>query len=159
MNVTPLWTLVSKSAPTLWAPTHVAATLAIGWTKMEGLVEVSEQSYWTAKCGSHASNKFVFAADIHECNESLHLCEQVCTNTESSYECSCHPGYTLSINRFSCNSELYIRLVDSLIFTYCVNSTSYKWRECVVCLLLRSYINTATSCTQAYSKMSCIVVH
>ena len=40
-----------------------------------------------------------------ECDENLHLCEQVCTNTESSYECSCDPGYTLSINRFSCNSE------------------------------------------------------
>ena len=48
----------------------------------------------------------LIAADIIECDENLHLCEQVCTNTESSYECSCNPGYTLSINRFSCNSEI-----------------------------------------------------
>ena len=41
-----------------------------------------------------------------ECDEDLHLCEQVCTNTESSYQCTCNPGYTLSINRFSCNSEI-----------------------------------------------------
>jgi hypothetical protein len=141
MNVTPPWTLVSTSAPTLWGPTCVAATLAIGWTQMAGLVVVSEQSYWTAKCGSHASNKFVFAADIHECNESLHLCEQVCTNTESSYECSCNPGYTLSINRFSCNSEImcsytydwYTRQPDLYLYTIHFKTPLATSEESVLC--------------------------
>lgn len=31
-------------------------------------------------------------ADVDECNEGV--CDQTCTNTDGSYECSCHHGYT-----------------------------------------------------------------
>ena len=34
-------------------------------------------------------------ADVDECAEDSDGCEQVCTNTEGSYLCSCFLGYTL----------------------------------------------------------------
>ena len=40
--------------------------------------------------------------DINECNTNNGGCEQICTNTMGSYECSCSPRYLLSTNGHSC---------------------------------------------------------
>ncbi|XP_078662291.1 sushi, von Willebrand factor type A, EGF and pentraxin domain-containing protein 1-like [Branchiostoma floridae x Branchiostoma belcheri] len=40
--------------------------------------------------------------DVDECSSSNGGCEQICTNTDGSFHCSCHVGYSLSINSFSC---------------------------------------------------------
>ena len=49
--------------------------------------------------------------DIDECSEGTHNCDQVCTNTEGSFTCSCNSGYTLLSNGRSCigmyRSSLY----------------------------------------------------
>ena len=41
--------------------------------------------------------------DIDECSMGSHDCEQVCTNTEGSFICSCSSGFDLSSNGRTCN--------------------------------------------------------
>ena len=43
-----------------------------------------------------------YNAEIHECDEGLDLCEQICINTEGSYNCSCNAGYRLDDNGNTC---------------------------------------------------------
>ncbi|XP_078664120.1 complement receptor type 1-like [Branchiostoma floridae x Branchiostoma belcheri] len=44
--------------------------------------------------------------DTDECAfSSMGGCEQICTNTDGSYYCSCNIGYSLSINSMSCNDN------------------------------------------------------
>lgn len=47
-------------------------------------------------------------ADINECtpNGGRGECEQMCTNTNGSYYCSCQTGYTLSGYRCNGNNEV-----------------------------------------------------
>ncbi len=43
--------------------------------------------------------------DIDECAGGTHRCDHICTNTDSSYICSCHEGHTLSDNGHSCEGK------------------------------------------------------
>ena len=45
----------------------------------------------------------MFNSDIAECDEDNGGCEQICTNTEGSYECSCRNGYVLDGNGHNCS--------------------------------------------------------
>ena len=40
--------------------------------------------------------------DINECQTNNGGCEQICTNTDGSFECSCNQGYSLSSDRTNC---------------------------------------------------------
>ena len=40
--------------------------------------------------------------DIDECSENTDNCEQVCSNTPGSFNCSCNEGYVLADNGYSC---------------------------------------------------------
>ena len=42
---------------------------------------------------------FFFSIDLDECAVNKGGCDQVCTNTQGSYQCSCNPGYTKSGHR------------------------------------------------------------
>lgn len=42
----------------------------------------------------------VFLLDINECADKNGGCEQVCTNTEGSFNCSCQTGFMLTNNVF-----------------------------------------------------------
>ena len=46
---------------------------------------------------------YMFNSDIAECDEDDGGCEQICTNTEGSYECSCRNGYVLDGNGLNCS--------------------------------------------------------
>ena len=37
---------------------------------------------------------FFRSIDLDECAVNKTGCDQVCTNTQGSYQCSCNPGYT-----------------------------------------------------------------
>jgi len=44
------------------------------------------------------------AADVDECMEGTDNCEQLCKNTNGSYECSCLPPFSLNPNNASCSA-------------------------------------------------------
>ena len=48
-----------------------------------------------------------YNADIDECEEDIDGCEQECTDTDGSYNCSCSLGYTLAIDEHGCDGECY----------------------------------------------------
>ena len=44
-----------------------------------------------------------FAPDIDECaSDSSNPCNQICTNTDGSFECSCMSGFQLESDGFTC---------------------------------------------------------
>ena len=44
-------------------------------------------------------------SDVNECQTSNGGCEQVCTNTIGSFECSCNRGFSLSSDGVNCNGK------------------------------------------------------
>ena len=44
------------------------------------------------------------SSDINECAESAG-CEEMCTDTDGSFECSCRDGYRLGSDGKSCDGE------------------------------------------------------
>ena len=47
--------------------------------------------------------------DLDECASDPSPCEQICTNTEGSYECSCYRGYLTDPSNYSqCIGKLII---------------------------------------------------
>ena len=46
-----------------------------------------------------------FVSDLEECQTDNGGCEQTCTNTVGSFECSCDPGYNLASNGLNCNGK------------------------------------------------------
>ena len=58
-------------------------------------------------CLSHCPLKIMhFDVDVNECLSNNGGCEQICTNREGSFECSCNPGFTLNSDGFTCDSKL-----------------------------------------------------
>lgn len=45
--------------------------------------------------------------DIDECGEKKNLCNQTCSNSVGSYNCSCESGYRLAKDGISCNGKTY----------------------------------------------------
>ena len=45
--------------------------------------------------------------DIDECKKSNDVCDHICTNTNGSYQCSCHDGYSLEENKSHCVGMRY----------------------------------------------------
>ena len=43
--------------------------------------------------------------DINECAGDIDDCDQICTNTNGSFQCSCNSGYNLSSDERSCLEE------------------------------------------------------
>ena len=43
--------------------------------------------------------------DINECNTNNGGCNQTCTNTVGSYECSCNTGYSLDLDNMGCTRK------------------------------------------------------
>ena len=53
----------------------------------------------------------IFFADIDECATNAHQCDDICTNTDGSYNCSCSAGSTLDpVTLRKCVGEYFILL-------------------------------------------------
>ncbi len=50
-------------------------------------------------------------ADIDECFLNSSLCEQICTNTDGGYVCSCMVGYQLVSETNQCEGQLTLHCV------------------------------------------------
>lgn len=53
--------------------------------------------------------KLLLLSDVDECLEDIHDCahDQICTNNDGSFMCSCGSGYTLASNGEGCNGNNY----------------------------------------------------
>ena len=76
----------------------------------------------------------ILSSDVNECQINNGGCEQVCTNTESSYECSCNSGYQLAGDGINCNGKYF--QIHSHLYT---GST-----RLVICTLLKFMLFTDT---------------
>jgi len=41
--------------------------------------------------------------DINECDDNNGGCEQICTNTDGSFQCDCRSGFTLNNDGMTCD--------------------------------------------------------
>ncbi len=62
--------------------------------------------------------------DLDECDSQNGGCDQICTNNNGSFLCSCSTGYTLADDDLSCEGKWYIYyimliLLLSLLFLRC----------------------------------------
>ena len=57
-------------------------------------------------------------SDIDECLEELDGCDQICTNTDGSYDCTCMDGYELESDNHTCTGDDYMHLLHRLLCTY-----------------------------------------
>ena len=46
-----------------------------------------------------------YKSDVDECDVDNGGCDQICTNSEGSFQCSCNPGFVLGSDGFTCNSK------------------------------------------------------
>ena len=51
----------------------------------------------------------LFAVDIDECALGNGNCDQICTNTLGSFECSCDSGFLLKSDERGCEGELIMK--------------------------------------------------
>ncbi|CAC5419920.1 EGF-containing fibulin-like extracellular matrix protein 1,Fibrillin-1,Fibulin-1,Fibulin-5,Fibrillin-2 [Mytilus coruscus] len=69
-------------------------------------------------------------SDINECQLGTHNCQQLCSNKNGSFTCSCRTGYTLNIDQTTCTDideclynnggcSEYCRNVDGFYECYC----------------------------------------
>ena len=49
----------------------------------------------------------LLSLDINECSTNNGGCNQTCTNTNGSYECSCNIGFNLADNNHDCDGMLH----------------------------------------------------
>ncbi|KAF1483604.1 Pro-epidermal growth factor, partial [Pygoscelis antarcticus] len=68
-----------------------------------GFVSLSALQHWNCPNGYRLKTENSSCIDIDECLEGgLGTCGQTCVNVPGSYICSCLPGYTLDIDKWSC---------------------------------------------------------
>ena len=44
-------------------------------------------------------------SDIDECTGGIDNCEQICTNTQGSFDCTCRSGYSLNSDKATCTGN------------------------------------------------------
>ena len=68
--------------------------------------------------------------DINECTANTDGCDQVCTNTDGSFECSCNSGFTLSNDGKTCIENNECTLGTDNCQQICVNTNGGFRCEC-----------------------------
>ena len=71
---------------------------------------------------------YIMISDINECYLDRSICDQICTDTEGSYECSCNDGFTKDgascIGKYSCLFSSCLRSSPpSLFLSLCLPSS------------------------------------
>jgi len=64
-------------------------------------------------------NTDIIPTDVDECEEFPNGgCDHICTNTNGSYNCSCHDGYDLEMNDVSCIGMCPLKIPNFLVYLY-----------------------------------------
>ena len=120
---------VNRTVITLLGRTHVVVISDLSLMLMKGHVMVRKNNYL-----SHIIKqiyKSMHDADIYECTNGTHSCEQVCNNTHGSYHCLCFSGYQLNDDGFTCRgySSLYTQMSEGMTQAF-LNSLYRCWWVC-----------------------------
>ena len=70
--------------------------------------------------------------DVNECQTDEHNCNQTCSNTLGSFECSCRPGYSLQGDGVTCEG------MNAFI-------SAVAWGNVCVCVSVRSKLDSVDS--------------
>lgn len=104
--------LAATSAPA----TRATSLRRAGWSVSVGAGQLISSLEHNVQLKFHATGMWQVVSlfcpsDIDECTIENGGCETFCTNSEGSYECSCHSGYALMPDQRSCTGEcLFILL-------------------------------------------------
>ena len=60
--------------------------------------------------GISHSTLFYVQSDVNECQTNNGGCNQTCSNTYGSFECSCGTGYSLAMDGEDCNGSIRISI-------------------------------------------------
>ena len=66
----------------------------------------------------------ILFVDVDECQTDEHNCNQTCTNTLGSFECSCRAGYSLQDDGVMCegmHAFIAIRCIEYVRACVCVS--------------------------------------
>ena len=66
-----------------------------------------------------------FPIDINECSLNSDGCDQLCTNTLGSFQCSCNSGYSLNVDGITCSGRIAGLCVLQKIY-HCVFNCRYR---------------------------------
>ena len=118
MSVARMWITVTRPmvfAPTFKVPSLVPVQVGSSYKVTDGHVQVKITIHNVllkhTKSTNTGGKKTMLTSqpiyihcpeDIDECDEDISGCNQVCTNQDGSYVCSCYSGYRLDDNQHSC---------------------------------------------------------
>ena len=126
MSAVKEWQSVSKIATTIMVLTHVPAVLAMNLQMMDSIVLVNSITtkliFMKEKSIITLLNYCHCGADVIECTEGTHQCQQTCQNTIGSYTCGCNGGFTINNDGRSCNGKN---------FSSHINLSWLSWFVCV----------------------------
>ena len=107
MSVKQTMVAASNSVPTLMVLTSAHVLQAFVCLAMAVTVMVSGYSHWHTALIVYRKCLYVDfpVSDTNECQTNNGSCEQVCTNSVGSFECSCNQGYSLASDGFNCNGK------------------------------------------------------
>ena len=95
---------VIKYAPTVSAPSSAPVMQGSLWIVITGTAMVMHLIviYTTLQC----TWEFAINTDVNECSTGNGGCNQICSNSVGSFQCSCNQGFLLASNGFSCNGNV-----------------------------------------------------
>ena len=77
------------------------------WVNSIFELTISGEQEKTLAFADFYGNDFVLNTE-NECETNNGGCEHICTDTASSYECSCRDGYVLNNDRHRCSGKHFI---------------------------------------------------
>ena len=69
------------------------------------IVSVTPDRKWNACIYYKYVSTYFVTVDLNECLERFTGCEQLCNNTDGSYQCGCREGYTLNTDGMTCDGR------------------------------------------------------
>ena len=135
MSVLRAMEAVPRLASTQMDPSSVAVTLDIHLPLMveDVMVGVYTSNSCCLQCSMNVLYPFL-SVEVNECLDNNGGCDDTCTNTDGSFECSCPPGFRLASDERTCNGN------NSTVLTL----SQTELHSCIYCA---EHVPHASACT------------